>query len=137
MALDSYEIKFFAWCNEGNHDKIWGFVEFKNAPELNEMQKRHPCWYPPEPGSMYNFWGRRGKTYSFKRHFGLSGKQDLVTLARKKTHPSGDKEPYRRIDVSEIEKVCPGFIKEFEDQLLMAKFSNKVKTDDTDNHSFI
>lgn len=135
MALDSYEIKFFAWCNEGNHDKIWGYVEFKNAPEP-APGTRFYAWQRPEPGSLYNFWGRRGKTYTFKRHFGKWGLSDLETLARKKTHPSGNKEPYRRISIAEIEKVCPGFIKEFEDQLLMAKFSNKVKTDDTENHSF-
>jgi hypothetical protein len=135
MALDSYEIKFFAWCNEGTHDKIWGYVEFKNAP--TELNGRALYSWEKEPGSLYNFWGRRGKTYSFKRHFGNWGQADLVRLARKKTHPSGDKEPYRRILTNDIESVCPGFIEEFESQLLMAKFSNKVKTDDTDNHSFI
>lgn len=137
MALDSYEIKFFAWCNEGNHDKIWGYVEFKNGPEPTKYQKMYPSWNPPDPGSLYNFWGRRGKTYSFKRHFGRCGLEDLAGLARKKTHPSGDKTPYKRIAIADIEMICPGFIKEFEDQLLMAKFSNKVKTDDTENNSFI
>jgi hypothetical protein len=132
MALDSYDIQFFAWCNEGNHDKIWGFVEFKNSPDSDKH-----FTFRPEPGSLYNFWGARGKTYSFKRHYGLRGKDDLESLARKKTHPPRGKDPYRRYDVSQIETICPGFIKEFEDQLLLAKFSNKVRTDDTDNYSFI
>jgi hypothetical protein len=135
MALDSYVIKFFAWCNENHHDKVWGYVEFKNAP--TERGGRPLYSWEKQPGSLYNFWGRRGKTYSFKRHFGSGGAYDLEQLARRKTNPSGDKEPYRRISVAEIEKVCPGFIKEFEDQLLMAKFSDKVKSDDTENNSFI
>jgi hypothetical protein len=131
--LDSYEIKFFAWCKEGTSDKIWGFVEFKNAPE---PARGMPSW-SWLPGSMYNFWGRRGKAIAFKRHFGAYGRDDLEKLARKKLHPSGDKAPYRKIEIKDIEKVCPGFAEEFENQLLAAKWSNKVKTDDTENHTFI
>ncbi len=143
MALDSYTIKFFAWCKEGTSDKIWGYVEFHNAPELTEQQKRDNAsgfyWRQtrPEPGSMYNFWGRRGKNIAFKRHFGHSGATDLEHLARKKLYPSGDKAAYKRIPINDIESVAPGFKEEFENQLLAAKWSNAVKTDDTENHTFI
>lgn len=135
MALDSYTIRFFAWCKTDKNDKVWGYVEFHNAPELSEMQKRNPRWYPPEPGSLYNFWGRRGKTYSFKRHYGGTGLYDLRHLAEKKLYPSGDKAPYVEVSISEIEKICPGFAEEFENQLLMAKFGNQVRNDDTDGDS--
>lgn len=129
--LDSYEIKFFAWCKEGTSDKVWGYVEFKNAPE--------PAWKGarPDPGSLYNFWGRRGKHLSFKRHYGRWDLHELQRLAQKKLHPSGDKLPYRQIPISEIEKIYPGFTEEFENQLLAAKWSNAVKSDDTENHTFI
>lgn len=139
MALDSYTIKFFAWCNEGTSDKIWGFVEFKNASEdcRTEYEKRHPYWYPPEPGSVYNFWGARGKCLKFKRHFGTYQYDELKRLARKKTHPSGDKAPYKEIAIKDIESIYPGFSEAFEDQLLAAKWSSAVKNDDTENHSFI
>lgn len=140
MALDSYEIKFFAHCKEGTSDKIWGFVEFKNAPEdtRTKYQKQYPGWYPPQPGSMYNFWGRRGKKLNFKRHFGARGADDLDTLARKKLYPSGDKLPYKRIvGEAAIEALVPGFKDEFENQLLAAKWSDAVKSDDTENHTFI
>lgn len=134
--LDSYEIKFFAWCKEGTSDKIWGYVEFKNAPEPPAGQRRW-TWQRPEPGSVYNFWGRRGKHISFKRHFGLYDLENLESLARKKLHPSGDKLPYKKIAIADIEKICPGFAEEFENQLLAAKWSNQVKSDDTENHTFI
>lgn len=134
MALTSYDIKFFAWCNEGTSDKIWGFVEFKNAPEHKGPKS---WWNPPEPGSVYNFWGARGKSLSFKRHFGANQYDDLKKLARKKTHPSGDKAPYKEIPLKDIESIYPGFAEAFEDQLLAAKWSSAVKSDDTDNHSFI
>lgn len=138
MALDSYTIRFFAWCKTDKNDKVWGYVEFKNAPELTEAQKRYPRWNPPEPGSLYNFWGRRGKTYSFKRHYGHWGLDDLKNLAHKKLYPSGDKAPYVEVSVAEIEKICPGFAEEFENQLLMAKFGGGVRNDDTEgDHSFI
>lgn len=126
MALDSYKIKFFAWCKEEGHDKVWGFVEFKSHETSSSGV-----------GSLYCFWGKRGKTYQFKRHYGQTGYHDLQGLARKKTHPSGDKTPYRVVSADQIEGVCPGFTDELENQLLMAKFSGKVKTDDTENHSFI
>lgn len=134
MALESYTLKFFAWCNEDGHDKVWGYVEFNNAPEQPE---RRWSWQKPEPGSMYNFWGKRGKTYTFKRHYGSYGAEDLAKLAKKKLYPSGDKTPYKQISVKEVETICPGFIAEFESQLVMAKFSNAVKSDDTENNTFI
>lgn len=141
MALDSYEIKFFAWCKEGTHDKVWGFVEFKNAPDGVQLpngtwRKPHP-WEQLPPGSLYNFWGRRGKTYRFKRHYGRWGLQDLKNLAHKKLHPSGDKVPYKEVSRDQIEAICPGFADEFENQLLAAKWDNAIKSDDTENHSFI
>jgi len=139
MALESYEFKFFAHCGEDGHDKIWGFVEFKNAPEdtRDAWMKKNPRWYPPEPGSLYNFWGPRGKWIKFKRHYGAAGAHDLEKLASKKLYPSGDKTPYKKISIQDIEKICPGFAEEFENQLLLAKFSNAVKSDDTENNTFI
>lgn len=134
MALTSYTIKFFAWCNEGTSDKIWGYVEFHNAPEADPKKS---WWQPPQPGSVYNFWGARGKSLRFKRHFGAYEYSDLRRLAEKKLYPSGDKAPYREVKSQDIEKVYPGFAETFENQLLAAKWDNAVKNDDTEHHTFI
>ena len=44
-----YKIKWVGWNNEGNSDKVWGWLEMND-------------------GRKYCFWGRRGKTLQFKHH---------------------------------------------------------------------
>ena len=46
---EGYEIKWVGHNDQGNHDKVWG-------------------WLQMDDGRIYCFWGRRGKKLRFKLH---------------------------------------------------------------------
>lgn len=103
-----YTFEFLGWMKEDNHDKVWGFIKLKS-------------------GSLYNFWGRRGKTLRFKRHY---DKWTLNDLADKKVAKG-----YQRMSEQKMEVISPGFGEEFGSQFIMAKFSGTILTDDTSDDS--
>lgn len=60
------DIKFIGWCNEGNHDKVWG------------IGKR-------EDGDFMTFWGRRGnKLQTNNKSMGDYEAFKLINSKRKK-----------------------------------------------------
>lgn len=99
-------VNFFGWCSEGEHDKVWGFVT-------------------TEGGTLYNFWGRRGKTLRFKKYEGSWGQKELEKKSREKVkpRPSGQ---YDEVEVSQIPNVVPGFLDELERDIAMAVMFDKV-----------
>ena len=110
--MANYKIEFFGWCNEPEHnaDKIWGYVSIGDDSRL------------------YNFWGRRGKTYTFKRYDKPGHRWDrnvLEDLTREKTKPGRKNGAYRRIAPADVMKIVPNFEQEFEHQLAMAKLFDK------------
>lgn len=94
----SYRINYFGHYLEGTHDKVWGYVTL-------------------DDGSLYNFWGRRGKRLAFqKQQSGWEGNYELERRADAKAIKG-----YRRVSVDNIDRVWPDFQNEFEDQLVYAK----------------
>ncbi len=126
----AYQIIFFGWCSEEGHDKVWGFVT------VGENQ-------------LYNFWGKRGKRFSFKKHT-LSREPEwrrkwrtngvweapelrgLRDLAEKKCEPGRKNGTYVEVPVDKIEEVVPDFFNEFEKQLTLAKLFDNFRNSPKD-----
>jgi hypothetical protein len=106
----AYAINFFGWCSEGNHDKVWGYVTVQNE-------------------ELYNFWGRRGKRFSFQKQEGATwlAADNLHHKARDKCRSGRASGTYQDIPINQIETVWPGFYDEFEMQLTMAKISGRFR----------
>lgn len=126
--MANYAIKFFGWCKQDGHDKVWGWVEVGADKHL------------------YNFWGRRGKRYTFK-DFGVEpedfhyswepGKtrfddHGIQQLIRKKTEAGRTGGEYIPVDPRLVETVAPGFDEEFQNQFALCKLFDKFhgKTDE-------
>jgi hypothetical protein len=104
----SYHFGFLGWCRSNGHDKIWGWVENEDSG----------------PNAVVvNFWGGRGNSLTFKRYTGASARNKLETLTRRKEHRAID--PYVVTTVTDLEKVTPGFLEDFERQLFTAKMFHK------------
>ena len=97
------------------NDKIWGYVTFE--------------------GKSYQFWGRRAtgesglKAIKFKRNDDL---YNLSNLCMKKVAKGYEHQDIKR-DGDEypgIEKVYPGFIKHMRSQLMMARLSGSVMSEE-------
>lgn len=116
----NYTLNFFGWCSEDGHDKVWGYVTIGSDP-LN----RHT--------ELYNFWGKRGKRLAFQKHEGVWGSDELQKRADQKTRSGRSSGAYRRVPVSDVENVVPGFFNELEKQLTLAKlfdnFRGRVEED--------
>ena len=104
------QINFFGHCNEGSHDKVWGFVTGSD-------------------GTLYNFWGKRGGTFAFQQHPATDW-QDANYLhkkSREKCREGRRSGTYSSIPVAEIETVWPGFHDEFDIQIVMAKLGENFR----------
>jgi len=51
MDFNINNFEFLGWNNSTGHDKIWGLVQTSQG--------------------VFSFWGRRGKSLSFKQHFSI------------------------------------------------------------------
>jgi len=101
--MKNYKIEFFGWCHTEGHDKVWGYVSIGYDKHL------------------YNFWGARGKRFSFKRYDNHWGKNTLADLARDKMRPGRKSGTYEKINPKDVMTIIPDFEEEFEKQLAMAK----------------
>jgi hypothetical protein len=112
----SVTVHFLGWCHrpEKNNDKIWGYIE-------------------TDTGSIYNFWGRRGKTLSFKRWYGRWEKYTLEDIGYDKQRKKG----YVEIAQPKYDTVWPDLIDYLKTEFVAAKFSGKIKNDDLESESFI
>ncbi len=102
--MSGFKIEFFAWCKDGDHDKVWGWATIGDDQTL------------------YNFYGRRGKTFMFKRY---RHRWELEDKSREKTSEGRKSGTYTEVPAKLIEVVAPGFRDEFQKQLAMAKLFDK------------
>lgn len=105
--MEDFTINFFGWCREGGHDKVWGFVTATH-------------------GTLYNFWGRRGKSLTFKRYDGQWSDPKIKQLAANKTYKYRPSGAYQEVPVDQIETIAPGFTDEFTPQLVAAILFGKL-----------
>jgi hypothetical protein len=103
MSADrNYKIELIGWCKDVSRgmDKIWGYVSLGDT--------------------YYNFWGARGKKFTFKRYEGIK-KWDLEALSRDKLSPNRKNGTYVRVPEDRVIRIIPDFESEFEKQLTLAK----------------
>ncbi len=102
---DDYTIEFFGWCSEDGHDKVWGYVTIGDR--------------------LYNFWGRRGKKFTFKQEDNTSFQNSkYARKAEQKCRSGRSSGAYTAISPSRVEDVWPDFHEVFGRQLLFAKLSD-------------
>ena len=104
--MSNYKIEFFGWCHTEGHDKCWGWISIG------------------EDRTLYNFWGARGKRYTFKKYQSPTQRWDrniLENLSREKMTPGRKTGTYERIDPAKVMEIVPNFEDEFEKQLALAK----------------
>lgn len=116
----NFEIKQFLWFYDPakNNDKIWGYVDVE--------------------GKIYNFWGRRAdldgkKKLSFKRWAGTWGAYDAQDKAREKKRKGYKEVNAQRDSAGEypgIEACYPNFVKSFKNQLMLARLSGRVLSEE-------
>lgn len=99
--------KFIGWCNEDNHDKVWGVIHLEGDP--GEWDNRHKL-----AGPVLVFWGRRGKKLQCQIK---PDDYHMYKLIEKK------KEKYTRIDPSRLEEVYPEFRDDLEKTTFWAQLS--------------
>ena len=127
----NYTLHFLGWCFNAakNNDKIWGFIEMHNAPPADPKRP----WDRPR-GSLYNFWGKRGKTLQWQRHYGQwGGGTDLEKLQRNKARVK----EYIEYPEDRANELVPDFKEYLAKQFVMAKFSGKIRDDMADDGSFV
>lgn len=109
------EFGYIGWCNEDNHDKIWGYIYRPTAQlpsrwSLNTKQRGWNCCV---------FWGARGKA--------LQIKADITGYELDKLVNSKSKKGYHQITEKNLLQSWPTFTEELEGKLLTAVLSGKVK----------
>ena len=103
------KFKFIGWCNEDNHDKIWGyFVKPRVSTDIDYFSP--PC---------YAFYGKRGKKLTFKKYT-VWDAENLVDQKEYKKH-------YHRVDEAELMRIWPTFYEELESDLCFAILADKIK----------
>lgn len=102
--MDSIEFNWIGWKCEGNSDKVWGTF----YPVSSDGRRTY-----------YSFWGRRGKSVSFKQ--GLSG-WEADTKQREK-----EREGYREMNQAEMLKIWPDFEEKLSKRFCFCLLANKIK----------
>lgn len=103
---------FIGWCNEDNHDKIWGYF-YRPTPNAGSWQRKSSGW------NCCVFWARRGKAMQFKA--------DTTGSTLNKVVNSKIKKGYDSITQPKLFEIWPTFIKEAEEKLMWDVLSGKVK----------
>ena len=101
------------WCNEGTHDKVWGYFLRPTTLIPGEYQRKHHGW------NCCIFWGRRGKAMQFKAR--VTG-YDLEKLVRSKQEKG-----YEKISEEKLFEIWPAFIEEAEGKLMWEVLAGNVK----------
>jgi len=103
---------FIGWCNENNHDKVWGYFyrPTPNNPHPREFGG-HNCVI---------FWARRGRAMQFKPD--VSGYELNKLVYNKQTVKH-----YKPISFAKLIEIWPSFEQECKDKLLWDILAGKVK----------
>jgi len=98
--MQDLEFHWIGWCQEGTSDKIWGYCSAGGTSQC------------------YIFWGRRGRSLSFKK----STKWDADSLGYKKQDRG-----YQSITEAQLREVWTTFENTMSSQLCFAILADKVK----------
>ena len=110
----SNEFGFIGWCNEDNHDKVWGYF-YRPSPDAEGKR-----WISKNDGwNCCVFWARRGKAMQFKGN--VTG-NELDKLRNSKLNKG-----YRKITAEKLLEIWPTFIEEAEAKLMWDVLAGKVK----------
>ena len=115
MSIEN-EFGSILWCNEDNHDKVWGYFLRPTAVTTSRWGD-----YPTK-NTGWNccvFWARRGKAMQFKAN--VTG-VELDKLVRSK-----QKKGYEKISQSKLFEIWPTFIEEAEGKLMWEVLAGNVK----------
>jgi len=112
----SKEFGFIGWCNEDNHDKVWGYFYRPSPAYDTEVAQRG---WSVIPRNVCIFWGRRGKAIQFKATI---GDYELATLVDSKI-----KKGYNRITETRLYEIWPSFEMEKDLKLTVEVLAGRVK----------
>lgn len=118
MSAIEDQFGFIGWCNEDNHDKVWGYF-YRPTPIDPNMG-----WGVPTKSRGWNcciFWAARGKAMHFKPD--VTG-YELDKLVQTKLNP---KKGYVKISQPKLFEIWPTFIQEAEAKLMWDVLAGKVK----------
>ena len=117
MSIEN-EFGTILWCNEGEHDKIWGY--FYRPTDVGD--KIFYPWPTKEYGwNCCIFWARRGRAMQFKSD--VTG-HELDKLVRSKLNP---KKGYVQISQPKLFEIWPTFVAEAEGKLMWDVLAGKIK----------
>lgn len=106
---------FIGWCNEDNHDKVWGYF-YRPTPAYDEAKTNNRLWIQR---NVCVFWARRGKAMQFKAD--TTG-HHLTKLVESKL-----KKGYDAISENKLFEIWPTFIQEAEAKLMWEVLAGKIK----------
>lgn len=115
MSIEN-QFGFIGWCNEDNHDKIWGYFYRPTDTSVGTL------WSKPTKAQGWNcciFWARRGRAMQFK--------QDVTGRELDKLVNSKLKKGYERISQPKLFEIWPSFVEEAEGKLMWDILAGKVK----------
>ena len=96
------------WCNEDNHDKVWGIIELREKVEGYhggpDPSGRYPQFQPP---TYVTFWGRRGRKLQTKIWSGPEWQADTEFMKKR------DK-GYKEVSKAQLDSVYPEFERDLE-----------------------
>lgn len=106
------EFGFIGWCNEDNHDKIWGYLYRPTSKSSGRITKH-------DGGNCVKFWAARGKA--------LQMQADITGRDLDKIVMSKEKKGYVQITEEKLRQVWPAFIEEMEGKLITEILAGRVK----------
>jgi hypothetical protein len=111
MSIEN-EFGFIGWCEEDNHDKVWGYF-YRPTPNARSWENKAHGW------NCCIFWARRGRAMQFKTD--VTG-YELDKLVQTKLRKGYDK-----ITQPKLFEIWPSFITEAEGKLMWEVLSGKIK----------
>lgn len=100
--------EFIGWCQEDNHDKVWGIIILER--DINKYV------YDPSH-KIVTFWGRRGKKLQTK--ISTESQREINKLISSKT-----KKGYDKINLQNLHKVYPEFKTDLEQTAFWSVLKN-------------
>lgn len=97
------DYRFIGWCNDGKHDKVWGYIE------LNAKSGTY--------GDYVVFWGRRGRALQTKIH------RDTSYWTMYKLSESKERKGYVSVDSNKLAEVYPEFEHDLEQTAILGVLS--------------
>jgi predicted DNA-binding WGR domain protein len=99
--------EFIGWCQEDNHDKVWGVIILEHTINKYVEDSHH---------RIVTFWGRRGKKLQTK--ISTDSQHNINKLIDSKV-----KKGYTKINIENLHKVYP----EFQTDLEQTAFWSAIK----------